>query len=167
MLSNYHFRVLDTSVAITGPAEMLAPVVRAYGRFLVGDRFFGRAGLSSRREAPPRRPRGICHRRDPEPARSRRGGGGDCCGRHRLGRPRPGWARPGVRPPRGGRGGGGVTEGDSRRHYRSHSPRTRTALVPNFAGFRTPDSRCCTLFSRAIWPNITENTSGYPRHGRR
>ncbi len=35
MLTTYHLRVLDVSVALRGPADVLAPVVRAYGRFVV------------------------------------------------------------------------------------------------------------------------------------
>ena len=37
MLTTYHLRVLDVSVVLRGPVDVLAPVVRAYGRFLVPD----------------------------------------------------------------------------------------------------------------------------------
>lgn len=36
-MTTYHFRVLDVSVALTGPEDVLTPVVRAYGRFLLAD----------------------------------------------------------------------------------------------------------------------------------
>ena len=35
MLTTYHLRVLDVSVALCGPQDVLRPVVRAYGRFLM------------------------------------------------------------------------------------------------------------------------------------
>jgi len=35
VLTTYHLRVLDVSVALCGPQDVLTPVVRAYGRFLV------------------------------------------------------------------------------------------------------------------------------------
>ena len=34
-MTTYHFRVLDVSVALSGPQDVLAPVIRAYSRFLV------------------------------------------------------------------------------------------------------------------------------------
>ena len=36
-MTTYHLRVLDVSVALSGPEDVLAPVARAYGRFLVQD----------------------------------------------------------------------------------------------------------------------------------